>query len=201
MRRILPLFLVFLLFLSGVQLFAQEEDDDETVFDWFDYVASPYSRGDRTFVITVGAIIPTIFPGIENNDHGLRLGGTGSLAFNYFLTSRFFVGGELSAMFESTRRGNMLYIVPFGARIGYQFWTGRFEFPLSVMVGVAPQRYLEKGYFGPAIKPGVSAFWRFNPDFSFGINGLWWVIPQWPRNNNDVIGNYLELSISVRYHF
>jgi len=111
------------------------------------------------------------------------------------------MGAELGGMFASTRAGNMLYIVPFGARFGYQFVIKRFEFPLSVMIGAAPQKYLSNGYIGLVVKPGASVFWRFNPDWSFGLNGVWWFVPEWPKNGYNVNGNFMELTMSARYHF
>ena len=193
------------MFFSGFGLAAQEDtdpDDPDTYPDseWEEITTSPFSKGDRNFVVSLGVIIPTLFTGLEDS-HGLSVGGTGSLAFNYFITQNIFLGAELAGSFSATRAGNMLYIVPFGIRAGYQFWYQRFEFPLSLMLGIAPQKYLDKGYFGFIVKPGVSAFWRFNPDWSFGLNGNWWFLPQWPKNGNNVIGNFLELTLSARYHF
>ena len=205
MRRAWSFFLIFLLFLPGLALSAQEEEEDPdhipTESEWFDYVTAPYTRGDRTFNISLGTVFPILFVGIDNNQHGLRLGGTGSLAFNYFLDPNFFLGVELAGMFSGTRRGNMFYMVPFGIRAGYQYIYRRFEFPLSLMVGAAPQRYLENGYFGLIVKPGASAFWRYNPEWSFGLNTIWYFVPQWPKNGNNAYGNFLELTLSARYHF
>jgi hypothetical protein len=204
MRRSISIFAACFFFLFGVTLFAQEEEgqDPPTIeSDWDDFIITPYSPGDKTIVISLGLLFPVLFGGVDGNQHGISLGGTGSLAFNYFFTPHFFLGGEISGMFASSRRGNMLYIVPFGVRAGYQFWYSRFEFPISILIGAAPEKYLDKGYFGLALKPAASAFWRFNPEFSFGINAVWWVIPQWPKNNYDAYGNFLELTLSARYHF
>jgi len=208
MQRALSLLFILFFAFSGLNLAAQEdigpeENPDEAPPDseWEEIVTAPFSAGDRNFTITLGVVIPVLFSGIDNNQHGLSIGGTGSLAFNYFVTQNIFVGAELSGMFASTRGGNMLYIIPIGVRLGYQFWYGRFEFPVSLMIGAAPQRYLEKGYFGPILKPGASVFWRFNPEWSFGFNSLWWLIPEWPKNGNDSIGNFVELTLSARYHF
>jgi len=205
MQRVFSIFLFFSLLLWGQLLFAQDGSFPEDEFPdlpWEDIFISPYAAGDRTFTITLGVLFPTIFAGdIENNRHGLRLGGAGSLAFNYFLSPNIFIGGELTGSFTGTRGGNMLYIVPFGPRIGYQFLFNRFEFPVSLMIGGAGQRYLERGYFGLIVKPGASAFWRLNPDWSFGLNTAWWFLPQWPRNSHNVYGNFFELTMSARYHF
>jgi len=204
MSRALSFFLTLFFVFAGLGLFAQEEGDSdlpEIGTEWVEIVSEPYSQGDSNFVINLGIVIPAYFSGVENNDHGISVGGTGSLAYNYFLTSNFFLGGELAGMFASTRRKNMLYMVPFGVRAGFQFWLGRFEFPVSLMIGAVSQKYIEKDYFGLIIKPGVSLFWRFNPDWSFGLNGNWWIVPQRPKNENNVIGNFVELTLSARYHF
>ena len=192
------------IFSSGLNLFSQENDgEDLPDIDsvWIDTVSEPYSRGDTTFTLTLGVLLPAYFSGIENNYHGLSLGGTGTLAFNYFLTSHFFMGGELSGTFSSSRRGNMLYMVPFGVKAGYQFLLGRFEFPVSLFIGAASQSYIEKNYLGIMLKPGASVFWRFNADWSFGLNAAWWFVPQWPKNGYNVNGNFIELTLSARYIF
>jgi hypothetical protein len=69
------------------------------------------------------------------------------------------------------------------------------------MVGGAPQKYLEEGSFGLIVTPGASVFWRYNPEWSFGLNGNWWWLPQWPKDGKDVYGNFLELTLTARYHF
>jgi hypothetical protein len=198
---------MFILILAGGRLFAQESDapEDEPVEslpeeEWDEIMIAEYSPGDRNFTVSMGAIIPIFFAGIESNQHGLSVGAFGSLVFNFFITPRIFVGGELSGMFSGTRGGNMLYIVPFGVRVGYQFSYRRFEFPVSLMIGGAAQKYMEKGYFGPIAKPGASIYWRYNPEWSFGVNGVWWFVPQWPKNAHNSLGNFLELTLSARYH-
>jgi hypothetical protein len=200
----LVLFLIF-----QTQSFAQEEEpDDEPPFidsEWGDYETTLYSKGDKTFSMTLGFVFPMYFTRDDpnaDNKIGLGMGGTGTLAFNYFFSPNFFFCGELSGMFMGTRGKNTLFMIPFGVRFGYQFVFRRFEFPLSLMVGGAQQMLLEKRYFGPIIKPGASVFWRFNPDWSFGLNAIWWVVPQWKtQDKHDVIGNFLGLTLSARYHF
>ena len=142
-------FLLLILLFVFPPIFAQGWSGDDTEEspaipvdpDWYDdYNISIYSRGDRTFSMTLGIIFPTVFSNIPNNDHGLStVGGTGALSFNYFLTSNIFVGGEISGKFSFTRQGNSLFIIPMGARIGYQFVYRRFEFPVSLMVGFADE--------------------------------------------------------------
>ena len=196
MLRKLSLLLILLFLLSFTSIYAQEEETE-----WDDYDFSLYSLGDRTFHITMGVLFPLFFSGIDNNSHGLSIGGTGTLTFNYFLSSHFFVGGEITGTFSGTRGGNMLYLIPIGVRGGYQFLFRRFEFPITIMIGGAPQRYLDKGYFGPIIKTGAAAYWRYNLDWSFGLNTNLYILPQWPSNGNNVVGTFQELTLSARFHF
>jgi hypothetical protein len=195
----LLLFMVLVLPLA-----AQEEEAPAPPLEseWDNYVPNLYSRGDKTFIVTLGVIIPTVFTGaVKDNDHGFKVGGTGSLAYNYFLGSNFHIGGEFGGMFAGTRGENMLFVIPFGLRFGYQFIAGRFEFPLTFMIGAAAQKYLDKNYLGLFLKPGVAVYWRFNPDWSFGLNTTWWIVPQWPKNGENSTGNFLEATLSARYHF
>jgi hypothetical protein len=104
-------------------------------------------------------------------------------------------------MFAPTKGENVLFIVPMGARVGYQFVLGHFEIPLAFTIGFAPEKYMEKNYGGLFMKPAASLFWRFNPDWSFGLNAGWWLVPQWPENGRDVFGHFPEVSLAARYHF
>ena len=198
-------------------LWYYDEDDDEDEYeedeerpapppietDWYNYQVSLYSRGDRSFNMTLGVIFPMYFSGIDQERGiGLSLGGTGTLGYSYFLTSNIFLGGELTGMFSFSRMGNTLFIVPFGVRGGYQFVFRRLEIPISLMIGMAPQLFLNESYFGWLIlKPGISFFWRQSADWSFGLNTIWWFVPQWPRTGPNVYGNFFELTLSARYHF
>jgi hypothetical protein len=163
-----------------------------------------YQFGDKTFIITAGVIFPTLFYGEINPSKGHNFnaaGGAGMLSFNYYLSPHVYLGLELGGMFLGTKGENMFFMVPFGLRLGYQFILKRFEFPFTLMVGGAPQKYLEKGYFGLILKGGVGVFWRFNPDWSFGLNTDWWYTPQQPKNGKNVQGNFVDLTLSARYHF
>jgi hypothetical protein len=197
----------FFLALLGGLVFpaaAQEGEDDSGGLpiesDWSGISSDAYSPGDKIFTISLGVLFPTVFIGEEGIlDNKVKMGGAGSLAYNYFLTSHIFVGGEIGGMFAPTVGKNMLYMIPMGVRVGYQFVVSRFEFPLSLMVGVAPQKYIGEGFFGLFAKPSGSVFWRFNPEWSFGLNAAWWFVPQWAEKT--AYGNFLELTLAARYHF
>ncbi|GHV46243.1 hypothetical protein AGMMS49546_33880 [Spirochaetia bacterium] len=183
------------------------EEDIPIESDWGAYMPNLYSRGDQTFGISMGVTIPTVFVGNSANTlfsgvSQILVGGTGALSYNYFLGSHVFVGGEVQGMFASTLGDHMLYVVPINAKIGYQFLLKRFEFPVSIGLGIAPQKLQDFGYVGFFAKPTISAFFRFNPDWSFGLNTAWWWIPQIPPDSSkSVFGNFFEATLSARYHF
>ncbi|MDR2194785.1 MAG: hypothetical protein LBP19_10060 [Treponema sp.] len=214
MRKALA-FLWCLLFFSGLIVFAQEgepeENPDEAPSDEYEgMLPSLYSTGEQTFSFTPGAVFPLFYTneqGIASDGTHIKVaGGGGYLAYTYFLTPRVFMGGEAGGVAMGTIGENMLYIVPFGVRAGYQFTFSiknlRFEIPVSLMAGGATQKYLETDYFGLFLKPTVSTFFRLNPDWSFGLNVGWWIIPEWTSEpRKDMIGHFLEVSLSARFHF
>jgi hypothetical protein len=133
------------------------------------------------------------------------------LGYTYFLNAHFFLGGELSGMFCATEGKNMYFIIPIGFRAGYQFVLKRFEFPFCVTIGVAPQTHSQLSFFGLFSKINGAAYFRFNSEWSFGLNtGFWWV-PQWTgKTRKTNMGNYSNVSIhgffweaglGARYHF
>ncbi|MDR0628177.1 MAG: hypothetical protein LBG24_00740 [Treponema sp.] len=203
------LFIVFVCLCGLMQapLSAQEAEDPENEVpidsDWSGIMPSLYARGDQTLNISLGVLFPMFFIGNAGVlDNKVSLAGTFSLAYNYFLSPHLFVGGEFELMAAGTLGKNMLYMVPFGFRTGYQAVVGRFEFPVTLTVGAAPQRYLEEGYFGLFMKAMVSGFFRFNTNWSFGLNTAWWWVPEWTRESaKDVQGHFLELTLAARYHF
>jgi len=217
-------FLFLMLLCLPVMLFAQEDNDPEIEPDWDVYETDLYSKGDQTFTISLGTVFPVLFKGRDENgklvtikEHNFSppVGGTGSLSYNYFLNSRVFVGGEISGMFLPTISKDTAYIIPLGIRAGYQFYLWRFEFPLSVTLGVSWHRYLNDGYFGFFIKGGGAVYFRFNHEWSFGLNSNWCFLPEWTKEEYeengkkkkrrteqyDVFGNIVELTLSARYHF
>lgn len=201
--------LLLLLCIFVLPLSAQSEDDSdeegtEIEADWYGELPPLYSSGDKTFNISLGLIFPTLF--IENGkaiDLNMSvLGGAGSLVFNYFLDAHFFIGGEIGGQFNSTLAKNTIFIIPIGLRGGYQFLVWKMEIPLTLAMGIAPQRFLEQEYLGFFLKGGASAFYRFNPDWSFGMDLSWSWFPQWTKEPaKNVDGNYINLMFTARYHF
>jgi len=197
-------FLIMLLF-SFTLLYAQEDEPPPEGGDWDFYAPDSYTRGDQTFTISLGTVFPTVFLNngkVLNHNFSPPVGGAGSLSYNYFFTPKIFLGGEIGGLFMNTLGNNRLYVILLGARTGYQFYFWRFEFPLNITIGMTWQRHLDSKYYGLYMKGGGAVYYRFNSEWSFGINANWNWFPQWtnePRKNVD--GNMVDLLLSARYHF
>jgi hypothetical protein len=203
-------FLIILLLGFTALLYSQEDDDEEPYDEWDIYASDSYGQGDQTFTISLGTVFPTVFiSNGESIEHNLTppVGGTLSLSYNYFFNSRFYTGGEISFLFMPTLGENILYIIPFGIRAGYQFYFWRLEFPLTYSLGMVWHRYLGLSHYSLYMKAGGAVFYRFNSDWSFGIAANWNWLPQWTREDGkrtpdkDVYGNIVDLMLSARYHF
>jgi hypothetical protein len=231
MRKTLAL--IFLLALCcftgrGVILYAQEDPYDETIPDDNDsgdeegdydglagpdinlYIPDKYTKGDQTVTISLGTVFPVVSThngkAITSNltpPVGLNL----TLAYTYFLGPNLFLGGEIGFITLFTLSQNALFIIPIGIRAGWQFVLKRFEFPLFASLGMAPQRYLDNGYFGMYLKGTTAAYFRYNPNWSFGLCADWSWYPQWPLENGqrvperDIDLHVIGVTLSARYHF
>jgi hypothetical protein len=172
--------------------------------DWSGSPLSGYTRGDQTFNISLGVIVPLFFL-YDSGDlmpNKVFVGGVGSLAYNYFVNSNLFFGAVMQGSFSQTFGKNFLYLIPVGITAGYQFVVKRFEFPLSITIGGMTEQYFTYNGYWLFLKPQVSGFFRFNSDWSFGLNLAWWYVPQWTNTpEKNATGNFMEITLSARYHF
>jgi hypothetical protein len=199
---------IILSILIGFPIMLSAQDESENPSNepgWDYYYDDMFTRGDQTFIITLGTIFPTVFlHNGEKINHNISppIGGTGSLSYNYYLTNHIFAGAEVMGMFLYTLGGNPLFIIPLGARAGYQFNVWRFEIPLNMGMGMVWHRYLNSKYYGFYLKGGASAFFRATLSWSFGINTNWYWLPEWTSDKSmNVYGNVLDITLSARYHF
>jgi hypothetical protein len=215
------LFMVIFFSLFAIPLAAQDEgseggDEPGTPIDidsrWQEFFFETFSKGDMVLNLNAGVIFPMAFSVGDTSQYDPPVGGAGRLSFSYFLSSHLFVGFDvLQGMFAPTIGEHMLYLVPMGPHIGYEWTAGRFEFPLSLTVGWAWESYLEHLYFGFFAKPQLSVLFRVFNNWSFGLTGAWWFVPQWgaqKMNDNgdlvkggDAVGNFFELTLMAQYHF
>lgn len=203
-------FFVLMFVFSLGFLSAQEENIDEgdgsspsIESDWSAFDVPSYQLGDQMIGLGFGLIFPTLFVGNDGNlENKVNMGGVLYFSYDFFFHPNMAAGIEANFSFSSTIRENMLFQVPFGLRFTYQFAFHPIEIPISVTVGAAPHQYQDDNYFGLFVKPSLGVFWRMNADWSFGLNGTWWWMPEWTSNPAETVyGNFATLTLSARHHF
>ncbi len=167
-----------------------------------------YALGDQMLSINLGLMIPLFY---HLRDGGttsanMSLGGLGSLEWGSFLNNNVSLGIELGGSFAFDVNGNALFKVPITGKISYFFRSYPFEFPVFLGAGLNISRYKDYTKFDPILKPGASFYWSYNPEWSFGVNTVYWWIPQIyrgsePPSDHTAFGNFLEVSLSALYHF
>ncbi len=132
----------------------------------------------------------------------LKTGGSGSLGYHRFITNDITLGGNVSFAYNQTLGSNVFYFVPIMFTTTYQFEIGSWEIPISLEVGGAFENYLDRMYFGLAIRPEIAGYYRFNTDWSFGMHTGLYILPQWYENSEyNYTGIIHDIGLSVRYHF
>jgi hypothetical protein len=198
---------ILLLLLIGLPILLSAQQNDEPEWDYYDDINA---RGDQTFIISLGTIFPTVF---FNDGERINpkftppIGGTGSLAYNYYFFKQFYAGLEVGGVFINTLGSHTLFIIPIGLRGGWQFNFNKFEFPVTGVVGMVFHRFLNQGNYSLYLKGGAAAYYRVSNNWSFGINTDWFWFPQWTDEktfdgkSKSVYGNMIDLTLSARYHF
>jgi len=186
-------------------LLAAQESDPDVETDWDDYSSGYYVAGDQVFTMSLGVGFPALFlrnGSVIDPQISPPVGGSGSLAFNFYLNPLLYVGGEIGLMFYPTIGGDTLFLIPLGVRIGTQFIVWRFEFPISFSIGVNWHSLLNDIYFGMYAKIGGAAFFRFNNEWAFGLSANWSWFPEWTKDRSKSVDGFIvDLTISARYHF
>ncbi|MEL3906004.1 MAG: hypothetical protein P1P65_03090 [Treponema sp.] len=168
------------------------------------YVYEPIRKGDQ--FIRMGlqlgvplfntspskfAIKPNIYPG-----------GSIFLGYTHYLTKGVSVGGDLAFSFYLTKGSNLYFAIPFTFNTGYTFAAGKMRFPLTFGIGGDFQSYNGTRYFGLFFRPQAGFFYQYSPEWSFGGELSWDIVPQWYKNKSfNRTGNFLGIGFAARYHF
>ncbi len=189
--------------LAGLSLATAQETGPSTQPESnFDY--EPIRAGDQYIRMGLGAGIPlfNMTPDGIERETNLNLGGTGSIGYSRYLNSKIAVGGEITFAFNTTIGGNMFFYLPLTFKSTYEFVYRRFHFPVSLGAGFAFQTHNANYYFGPMLKPELGAYWKYSPDWSFGMTAAWSLVPQWYTDSEyNRTGNFLDINAGFRYHF
>lgn len=196
-----------ILFCSAFTVLAQSNDEPDE-FTPITEGFTEYSLGDQMLAINLGLMIPLYFnwgpDGFARTN--LSVGGVGSLEWGSFINNNVAFGAELGGTFMFTPNGRALFMVPITGKVSYFFRPYPFEIPVFIGAGLNISRIDDQTKFDPILKPGASFYWAYNPEWSFGLNAVWWWVPQFyrgpkPPSGDTRVGNFLELSLSALYHF
>lgn len=208
MKRILPI--VCMILLCAAPLIAEDTDNSDTPKQEqnIQYEYKMNQPGDQYIGVTLAGSFPLNFPdfgSLFTHNSQLVIGGVGTLGYHYFLTSNFAVGGDIGFGFNVTIGSHVFNYVPILATALFQPTVGKFEFPISLGIGVAPQTYISYHYFGLAVKPAVAAYYRLTPSWSLGLEASYLFMPEFAQLYNEdahnIYGQFLNIALTARYHF
>ncbi len=168
----------------------------------FEY--EPIRRGDQYLRVSLGPgfSVFNIAPDGLVTDTNMNLGGSATIQYARFISSRVSMGGTIEFAFNPTLAENIYFYVPLMFNTTYEFVINRIHIPVAMNVGFALQTYNSMSYFGPILKPEVSGWYQWNQNWSFGLSTAWIAIPQYTETSEDNrTGNFVEVGLGFRYHF
>ena len=192
------IFIAFLFAIFSVSLFAQDAIKENPVIEVED--TEPTYKMNQAGEQYLGVKLDLNIPYRPLTK--LKLGGSGSLGYHYYIFDNVTIGGNISFAYSTTIGNNVFYFVPFMFSVGYDFSVGNLEIPLNLEIGAAMQNYKDRTYFGLAVRPEVGFFYRYNHDWSIGVQTGLYILPQWYKNSEyNYTGLIHDVGLSARYHF
>jgi hypothetical protein len=202
----LVLLVTLLIFCMSAGLaFAQDEQPEEPAEGPF----TVYTLGQQTLAISAGLFIPLFFQSYVSGEYftdtNLGLGGVGSLQWGIHLSNSWMTGIEVGGMFSKSTQEKYLYMLPITAKGSYIIHFFPFEFPIFLGTGMAIVRNRQQTQLNWIIKPGFSSIWKYNINWGFGLNVVyWWILQPWKYDDDpdkDLMGNFLEITLTAQYNF
>ena len=209
-----------LLMLTGGFLGAQEgppeESPPEDAPSMPRFRTNSRSLGDKSFAITAGLYLPLFtvllhdWPSDSRYTAGvyppkLSPGGTGALAFSFYLSPNFKLGIQLAGAFSADINRNFLYLVPVTVKASWEFHPGpRFSIPLHLAAGISVNSWKTDNLrVDMILRPGFGFYFNWSLEWSFGIDFTYWFIPQTSpeKLHERSIGNFMDISLTAEYHF
>ena len=212
LRKLNLVLLVTLLifYLSAGLAFAQaEEPEGEPVEVPF----AIYSLGQQTLSISAGMFIPLflqefpLFGGAitpnAQDDGMLKTRVAGSLQWGVHLSNNWMAGLEVGGIVTKDINDTPYYMLPITVKGSYIIHFFPFEFPIFIGTGMNIMKYSDILNLTWIVKPGFSSIWKYNINWGFGLNVVYWWVPQfWPDDHaKGRMGNFLEITLTAQYNF
>jgi hypothetical protein len=132
----------------------------------------------------------------------LSVGGAFTLEWQGYLNPVFRLGLEGGGTFSFSPNFNILWTVPLTAEITYSTIVYPFEISASLGAGINMVKYQDEFTIDPLVRPGIGVHWIFSSDWSFGLNvDYWWDMMFSATPAESRVGNFLDISLSARYHY
>lgn len=168
------------------------------------YVYEPIRKGDHFIRMGLQMGVPLFNTSAKKFAIKTNIypGGSIFLGYAYYLNHGISLGGDLAFSFYPTLGSNLYFSVPFTFNTGYTFAITKFRIPLTFGIGGNYQAYNNTRYFSLFFRPQAGFFYQYSPEWSFGGELSWDIVPQWYKDRKfNRIGNFLNLGFAVRYHF
>ena len=96
-----------------------------------------------------------------------------------------------------------MYMLAITAKAAYIFHVFPFEFPIFLGAGMDIVKYGAQSHLDFILKPGFASLWKYNVNWGFGLNVVYWWVPQpWPEEpSKGLMGNFLEVTLTAQYSF
>jgi hypothetical protein len=189
-------------FLSGGLALAQDEQPEEAPPE---EPFTVYTLGQQTLSISAGLYIPLFFQSFdwEYADTNLKLGAAGSLQWGIHLSNNWMTGIEVGGVLSKDINDARFFMLPITAKAAYIIHFFPFEFPIFVGTGLNLVKLEDDLNLTWIIKPGFSSIWKYNINWGFGLNVVYWWVPQfWSDDSSKArMGNFLELTLTAQYNF
>lgn|SRR5574344_1126856 len=207
MKRILPLACMMLL--CALPLVAEDtksDNQDDKQNQTEEIVYQMNQPGDQYISVALNGVFPLNFGNLFTGDSKLSIGGMGTLGYHYFFTNSFIAGIDVGFGFNVTIGSHVFNYIPILATATYQPTLGKFEFPMTLGVGMAMETYIGYKYF-PAlvVKPEVGVYYRLTPSWSIGLDASYLFLPQFAQlydsSAHNIFGHFATAGLAARYHF
>jgi hypothetical protein len=202
-KKLIIVLLAALLFfyLSAGPVFTQEAPEEAPPEEPF----IVYSLGQQTLSISAGLFIPLFFQSFdwEYAKTNLKLGAVGSLQWGIHLSNNWMTGLEVGGVLSKDINDASFFMLPITAKAAYIIHFFPFEFPIFVGTGLNIVKLEDVLNLTWIIKPGFSSIWKYNINWGFGLNVVYWWVPQFWSDDRDKgrMGNFLELTLTAQYNF
>lgn len=193
---------------GGSGLFAEEQEPEDAPFV---PATVTHILGDQAISFSLGGFVPLFF--IRLADGGVELtnmvfGGKGSIQYLTYLSTNWILSFELALALAFTPNFNIYWLVPLTAKISYVFYINPFQLYLTMGLGVDFQSFLGYSCVDLIARPEIGFYFPIDPTMELGISVSYWFNPQFSSAEQEAnktgqsrIGNFLDVSASLIYHF